>query len=148
MLHNALNVTSVAMRLKLLLSFDPQHLARMPCLLCGSTKDNETYTVLLPSCWWCWAEAVTLQSEEIAALHTLDALRPAFRIWDRPRREDCEDPPKDKRGKTLSPPVPQPALIFPGVPLYIGDMDDAANLQRLQELRICCVINLCAERFR
>ena len=67
------------------------------------------------------------------ALLQLDNIKPSFQIWGRDGR--CKDVP-----------VPQPARFFPWLGLYIGDMDDAANTQRLCQLRIGCGINLCAER--
>ena len=118
----------------------------MKCLLCGFQGDSALATATLPCCSWCVEEADALHPDEVSALHMLDTIQPAFQIWSRGRREDSETSPAGKRGKVVPATVPQPALIFPGMPLYVGDMDDAANLERLQALGIGCVINLCADR--
>ena len=146
MLDDRVYEKSIVLWLKHLVSSVHRRLQKMKCLLCGFDGKCVRATATLHCCSWCVEEAATLHPDEVSALRSLDTIQPAFRIWGRGRREDSEDSPNGKRGKVMSAPVPQPALIFPGVPLYIGDMDDAANLERLQELGIECVINLCADR--
>ena len=118
----------------------------LKCLLCGHTgavhlgSSCET----LPCCSWCLEEARELHPREVSALIKLDQIKPVFSIWSAGRREDSLEVIANHNAGTL--PVPQPARAFPGIPLYIGDMDDASDLQRLKELHVGSVVNLCAER--
>ncbi len=87
------------------------------------------------------ADACAMQAEEIEALQRLADIKPAFSVWSAGRREESEGRP---RQRSRAEPVPQPALIYPGLPLYVGDADDAANIAHLTTLGIGCVVNLCA----
>ena len=113
----------------------------MKCLLCGYTGDSPRAGTSLACCSWCTEEAASLQPEEAAALVELERIEPAFQIWSRGRREESGSGCFSKAGA----PIVQPALIYPGLPLYIGDMDDAMDIQNLQVLGIGCVVNLCAD---
>ena len=68
---------------------------------------------------------------QVTALQKLNQIKPAFEVWDYGRREDSEARGVVTKNKT---PVLQPAQIFPGLPLYLGDLDDAANVQNLMQL--------------
>ena len=116
----------------------------MQCLLCGYPGEEASASSSIPSCSWCREEAGTLHIKEVAALRRLADIRPAFAVWRAGRREDSVEGRAKRSEHNM--PVPQPALIFPGLPLYIGDMDDAADIGRLQDLEIGCVVNLCADR--
>ena len=83
-----------------------------------------------------------MHAEEIEALHGLANISPAFSVWSAGRRESSAEG-DSQQGRRVTP-VPQPAWIFPGLPLYVGDMDDAANVPHLLKLGIGCVVNLCA----
>ena len=116
----------------------------MQCVLCGYPGEEASASSSITSCLWCREEAGTLHIKEAAALRRLADIRPAFAVWRAGRREDSVEGRAKRSEHNM--PVPQPALIFPGLPLYIGDMDDAADIGRLQDLEIGCVVNLCADR--
>ena len=105
-------------------------LPAMRCLLCGYSCEHECARASVQFCAWCRDDASTMHAEEMEALHRLANISPAFSVWSAGRRQDV--------------PVSQPAKIFPGLPLYVGDMDDAANIPHLLTLGIGCVVNLCA----
>lgn len=111
------------------------------CLLCGHSLDAEQNG--LARCTWCEREATTLSQEEVAALQKLDQIEPAFEVWCYGRREDAEARGVVTKNRT---PVPQPARLLPGLPLYLGDLDDAKDVDNLKKLGIGCVINLCADK--
>ena len=116
------------------------------CLLCGYFGEEESASANLPCCSWCHQEALELRPEEVSAILKLDTIQPRFKIWSQGRREAS---PEEIAGKASDAcPEPQPAKIFPGLPLYIGDMDDAADVKQLKLLRIGCVVNLCANKIR
>ena len=110
------------------------------CILCGYGVQQVSANAEFPCCAFCVEAAAGLSSQEISALVKLEAIEPRFKVWGGGRREDSES----RRGEVLT--VQQPARIFPGLALYIGDMDDAADVQHLVDLNIGCVINLCADR--
>ena len=95
-------------------------------------------------CSWCVSDARGLHPEEVSALVALEQIAPRFQIWSSGRREDS--PVGTAKNEAGWLPEPQPARIFPGLRLYIGDMDDAADVQHLKELGIGCVVNLCGEK--
>ena len=105
------------------------------CLLCGYRCDTAQQCEAVPCCCWCRDEARELHAKEASALLKLEEIKPAFFIWSEGWQEDL---PKRRES--------QPAKVFPGLQLYIGDMDDAADVQGLIKRRIGCVVNLCAER--
>ena len=113
----------------------------MKCLLCGYTGDSPRAGTSLACCSWCTEEAASLHPDEEAALVELECIAPAFQIWKRGCREESGSGCFSK----VRAPIPQPALIYPGLPLYIGDMDDAMDIHNLQVLGIGCVVNLCAD---
>jgi len=115
----------------------------MRCLLCGFADDKVNLVGNLPACSHCEREAKSLCTEEVDALLKLDTIKPAFEVWKYGRREDSEARGEQLRNET---PIEQPARIFPGLRVYIGDLDDAANVKNLKRLGIGCVINLCAEK--
>ncbi len=125
----------------------PRHLSlnaqpAMTCLLCGYSCGYEWTSASIQFCSWCRDEAGTMHAKEIEALHRLANISPAFSVWSAGRRESSAEG-DSQQGRRVTP-VPQPALIFPGLPLYVGDMDDAANIAHLLTLGIGCVVNLCA----
>ena len=105
------------------------------CLLCG--YDVYSYCnyngVYNPVCSKCSEAPADLQPDEIFALMQLGNIKPSFQI--------C-----GYEGRCKQSTVRQPACLLTRFGLCIGDMDDAANTQRLRQLRIGCVINLCVER--
>ena len=116
----------------------------LKCLLCGYTGEADSSSDTFPCCSWCLEEARELHPREVSALIKLDQIKPVFSIWSAGRREDSLEFSANKSSRSL--PVQQPATAFPGILLYIGDMDDACDLQRLKELKIGSVVNLCPER--
>ena len=109
------------------------------CLLCGYTGEEASSSDVLACCSWCSTEAASLHPSEVSALRKIEQIKPYFRVWDKGRREDSS-------GRCSDDIPPQPARVFRDLPLYIGDMDDAADVIRLQELEIGCVVNLCAQQ--
>ena len=103
------------------------------CLLCGYWSQDEN----LFACSWCQGEASTLHPDEVSALIKLDEIEMGFKIWSHGRREDSDG--------TKRLPVEQPAQILPDLPLFIGDIDDSADVEKLKRLNVKCVINLCSE---
>ena len=114
------------------------------CLLCGYAGQAYSSCDTLPCCSWCVDEADELHPKEVSALLKIDRIIPVFCIWKAGRREDSNESHACRTCRSL--PVRQPARAFPGIPLYIGDMDDACDLKRLAELQIGCIVNLCPER--
>lgn len=115
----------------------------MRCLLCGHSLDAAAENGRGAWCGWCESEAATLSQEEVAALQKLDRIPAAFEVWCYGRREDAE-----ARGVVTknSTPVPQPARLLPRLRLFLGDLDDAKDVDNLKKLGIGCVINLCADK--
>eukprot|EP00930_Biecheleria_cincta_P084453 TRINITY_DN73918_c0_g1_i1.p1 TRINITY_DN73918_c0_g1~~TRINITY_DN73918_c0_g1_i1.p1 ORF type:complete len:273 (+),score=48.71 TRINITY_DN73918_c0_g1_i1:52-870(+) len=111
------------------------------CLLCGYVGEEKSASQSFPCCSWCEEESKELHPREVSALIKLEEIKPYFSIWSHGRREDSFE--SVERDCAIE---PQPAKVFPGLQLFIGDMDDAANVQRLIELRIGCVVNLCADK--
>lgn len=68
---------------------------------------------------------------QVAALQKLDRIPAAFEVWCYGRREDAE-----ARGVVTknSTPVPQPARLLPRLPLFLGDLDDAKDVDNLKWL--------------
>ena len=71
-------------------------------------------------------------------------MHPAFSVWSYGRREDSGTDPEDRAEH----PVTQPAEIAPKTlpGLFIGDLDDVADVGKLSALGIGFVLNLCPER--
>ena len=80
---------------------------------------HKVFEVIPPDCKPC----------QVDALLKLDTIKPAFDVWKYGRREDSEARGECLRNDT---PVEQPARIFPGLRVYIGDLDDAANVKNLK----------------
>ena len=95
------------------------------CLICGGACRGHRV------CWDHWAAFQALGWHGQRLLCDLGELRPAFSVWPRQR-----DPP----------PVEQPAEVVRG--LFIGDLDDAADADRLQLLGVNFVVNLCPEQLQ
>lgn len=116
------------------------------CLLCGhkgGDADGFLYAMGICHCTWCVSEADKLTPAAADALVELSQIPHAFSVWSQGRREDSGEHPA-KQAKT---PVPQPAEISPSVGgLFVGDLDDVADVRRLCELGIRSVLNLCPER--
>lgn len=74
-------------------------------------------------------EVTPPQALQVDALLKLDTIKPAFEVWKYGRREDSEARGEQLRNET---PIEQPARIFPGLRVYIGDLDDAANVKNLK----------------
>lgn len=110
------------------------------CLLCGYFLEGASASRLLSCCEWCAEEAEGLHSSEVSALNKLEKIKPYFSIWSHGRREDSSELVKHRVIEA------QPARIFPGLQLFIGDIDDAANVPRLRKLGIGSVVILCVER--
>ena len=108
----------------------------MPCYLCG--YDNATEE--LEACRWCIDTEAALSASEIEMMKALASINARFSIWDRRRRNQFGTVIKLK-----NPPVPQPAKICSSIELYVGDMDDVADIERLQFLNIKSVLTLCPE---
>ena len=74
--------------------------------------------------WTTWLP-LQLDPQEAAAVQKINEIPMGFTIWSRGRREDSNEPKK-----TL--PVEQPAKILPDVNLFIGDIDDAWDVEKAQ----------------
>ena len=106
------------------------------CLLCGFFSEENSSCAALPCCSWCAKEAETLHPDEAYALLALEQIRPHFTVWKHGRRQDSPNTSQsDNELFEL-----QPARIFYGLPLYIGDIDNAADVSHLKELKIRCVV--------
>ena len=105
------------------------------CLLCG---DNELWQ--WPYCYWCAYEVEDLNETEKKALSELDNIKPPFTVWEENNDGSCT-----KNPVLLE---PQPAKVLPHEPLYIGDIDDAANVKKLKSLEIGCVVSVCADKMK
>eukprot|EP00438_Fugacium_kawagutii_P032475 Skav227711 [mRNA] locus=scaffold79:144988:149640:+ [translate_table: standard] len=110
----------------------------MRCPLCGSGLSDAQGG--LPRCDCCEQEAATLNPEEVLALRKLDQIPIAFHNWKYTRDSSGSSITK------LETPVPQPAQVLPNLPLYLGDLEHAADISNLRKLGIGCVINLCADK--
>ena len=104
------------------------------CLLCG-VNDYERWR--WPCCSWCAYEVEDDDLHEIEAdvLNALGGIKPTFAVWNENR-------------KNLNPPESQPAKVSPDLSLYIGDIDDAANVENLKSLGIGCVVSVCADQMK
>ena len=74
---------------------------------------------------------------QVAALQKLDQIPSAFEVWCYGRREDAEARGVVTKNREL--PVEQPARLLPQLPLFLGDLEDAKdvdNLKRLEHLLI------------
>ena len=105
------------------------------CLLCG---DNELWQ--WPYCYWCAYEVEDLNETEKKALSELDNIEPPFTVWEENNDGSCT-----KNPVLLE---PQPAKVLLHEPLYIGDIDDAANVKKLKSLEIGCVVSVCADKMK
>ena len=77
-------------------------------------------------------EHVRELTKEAVLVESITNIPMQFKIWNNMRRE-----------KFI--PVDQPARILPNMNLFIGDIDDAADVKNLQRLNIKAVVNLCNE---
>ena len=104
------------------------------CLLCG-VNDYERWR--WPCCSWCAYEVEDDDLHEIEAdvLNALGGIKPTFAVWN----ENTKNP---------NPPESQPAKVSPDLSLYIGDIDDAANVENLKSLGIGCVVSVCADQMK
>ena len=105
------------------------------CLLCGYWEEQTCQSSLLHTCHWCVNEVAILRPPELDALVQIDGIEMKFVIW---RGGEREIPSKV--------PVSQPVLISPSIRLYIGDIDDAMELQSLRSLGVKAVVNLATEQ--
>ena len=108
----------------------------MPCYLCG----YDTGAGELTACWWCTETEAGLSAIEIDTMKALAAINSRFSVWEKRRRDQCWTVIKLK-----NPPVLQPARICSSINLFVGDIDDAADLERLRYLNIKTVLTLCPE---
>ena len=104
------------------------------CLLCG-VNDYERWR--WPCCSWCAYEVEDDDLHEIEAdvLNALGGIKPTFAVW-------------NENTKNLNPPESQPAKVSPDLSLYIGDIEDAANVENLKSLEIGCVVSVCADQMK
>ena len=72
---------------------------------------------------------------EADVLNALGDIKPTFAVW-------------EENTKNLDLPEPQPAKVSPDLSLYIGDIDDAANVENLKSLEIGCVVSVCADQMK
>lgn len=117
------------------------------CLLCGHYRTAGSLQRLPFSfCSWCEEEAHTLKAEELSAIAKLEQIQPYFTIWSSKtgRREDISE--CQGVSKTLA--MPQPARPIAGLRLFLGDMDDAFDVEHLKKLRVKLVVTLCPERIK
>ena len=98
------------------------------CALCGAQWE-------WPCCYRCAFEDKVLNEEEDNALQALDKIKPCFSVWS-----------ENQQTKNQQLPELQPARVLSDLPLYIGDIDDAADVENLISLGIGCVVNLCADK--
>ena len=77
-------------------------------------------------------------SPETVALDNINDIPMSFIIWSNGRREDSDGT------KTL--PVEQPAKILTNTNLFIGDIDDALDVENLKRLNIGAVVTVCSEQ--
>ena len=103
------------------------------CLLCG---DNYWYR--WPCCYSCEYEFDDLNETEKKVLTVLDNIKPSFTVWEENNDGHCT-----KNTKLLE---LQPAKVLQDEPLYIGDIDDAANVELMKRLEIGCVVSVCADK--
>eukprot|EP00416_Gambierdiscus_australes_P003908 CAMPEP_0171135246 /NCGR_PEP_ID=MMETSP0766_2-20121228/129471_1 /TAXON_ID=439317 /ORGANISM="Gambierdiscus australes, Strain CAWD 149" /LENGTH=198 /DNA_ID=CAMNT_0011598735 /DNA_START=60 /DNA_END=653 /DNA_ORIENTATION=- len=91
------------------------------------------------SSWLCQdcQDAVRVTEEEAQMLRALDEIEPTFAVWDRNRREESWS-------RTTDLEVEQPGEVRPQ--LFIGDLDDAMAVSKLQGRGIKAVLSLCPER--
>ena len=113
------------------------------CLLCGFYSAQLVESNNAFSCRWCVPQARVLDSEVVKVLQEIDGIPPAFALWSGGRREDSTE----GKQKCAEIPVAQPAEILPSSApgLFVGDLDDVKNVDRLRELGIGFVLNLCPE---
>lgn len=78
-----------------------------------------------------------LTPAEVEMLLTIDAIKPAFVIWEYRPEDDF------RSRKNPAPPVEQPAEVSSGV--LLGDIEDVWNVPRLLECKVGAVLNLCPE---
>ena len=104
------------------------------CLLCG-VNDYERWR--WPCCSWCAYEVADddLNKIEADVLNALGDIKPTFAVW-------------KENTKNLNLPESQPAKVSPDLSLYIGDIDDAANVENLKSLEIGCVVSVCADQMK
>ena len=112
------------------------------CLLCGyhpwpDNPDDKPEDSGI-ACDYCKVKALTLEPKEIKALLSIDQLKMEFEIRSKGQRVLSDD----------KCPVKQPAQIFSEWPFFIGDIDDACDLEKLEKLNVKGVINLCADKLK
>ena len=103
------------------------------CLLCGD-NDWDRW----PCCYSCEYEFDDLNETEKKVFTELDNIMPSFTVWEENNDGHCT-----KNTVLLE---LQPAKVLQDEPLYIGDIDDAADVENLISLGIGCVVNLCADK--
>ncbi|CAK9089377.1 unnamed protein product [Durusdinium trenchii] len=119
------------------------------CLLCGwelkrasgagELDEADEVARKFEICSHCENEAAQLDEAEKSALRKLQTIQKSFEVWSWD---------KESVSKVSSLPQEQPARIFPGIPLYLGDLSDAFDVQNLRKLGIGCVVNLCADKIQ
>ena len=72
---------------------------------------------------------------EADVLKKLGDITPTFAVW-------------NGNTKNLNLPESQPAKVSPDLSLYIGDIEDAANVENLKSLGIGCVVSVCADQMK
>ena len=115
--------------------------SKLKCVFCGYSGESASSSDKVFSCSWCQAEADNLSPEEATGLIALSEIPMGFKIWSHGRREDSfED-----KGSRKAPRKEQPAQIIPELQLFIGDIDDAADLDKLKRLNVKAAVNVCSE---
>ena len=107
----------------------------MSCILCGwNAGVNDPALPDFNSCSACAVNAAQLTDSAKRLLLAMDRTPAAFTIW-------------HQGARAQQPRTEQPAQLTSSLPysIYVGDLDDAANVGRLQDLKIGLVVNLCPE---
>lgn len=106
------------------------------CLLCEGWRRGMIRRA--GACWLCpWCGDLT--EEEVQIMLATDAVKPAFTVWSAGRREESLETSKRARLE-----VEQPGQVWPQ--LFLGDLDAAMAIPKLEERGIKAVLNLCPER--
>ena len=98
------------------------------CLLCAHEIPTDASL-----CGSCESEGDGVCAKLLAGLKMLAEMKPSFSVW----QNGCKNP---------SVPVRQPAKIMGCHEIYVGDFDDAKDVDRLRLLGVGCVVNLCPEK--
>ena len=97
-------------------------------------------------CRRCVAGAELFSRDEQRVLLEIDAMKPAFTLWSRGRREDSPEECA-VASQSADQPAKMPCGRF-GTHVFIGDLDSLTDVKNLKRLNIGFVLNLCPERFR